>query len=65
MLRRAGLTALFAGAILLGAFAGVFLAYESDLPQVSSLEDFEPNIITQVYAADGSAARRVRDRDGG
>jgi penicillin-binding protein 1A len=53
MLRRAGLAALFAGAILLGAFAGIYLAYESDLPQVSSLENFEPNIITEVYSADG------------
>jgi penicillin-binding protein 1A len=52
--RRAAVTLLFAGAILLGALAGVFLAYESDLPQVSSLEDFKPNIITQVYAVDGS-----------
>src|SRR5512136_1150454 len=52
--RRAAVTLLFAGAIILGALAGVFLAYESDLPQVSSLEDFKPNIITQVYAADGS-----------
>jgi len=53
-LRRATLTALFAAAILGGSFAGVFLAYENDLPQISSLEDFEPNIITQVFAADGS-----------
>jgi penicillin-binding protein 1A len=53
-LQRAGLIALFAGAILAGAFAGIYLAYESDLPQVSSLENFQPNIITEVYAADGS-----------
>jgi penicillin-binding protein 1A len=52
-LRRAGVTLLFVLSILLGAFSGIFLAYESDLPQVSSLEDFQPNIITQVYAADG------------
>jgi penicillin-binding protein 1A len=51
--RRAGVTALFVIAIVLGALFGVFLAYESDLPQVSSLEDFQPNIITKVYAADG------------
>jgi penicillin-binding protein 1A len=44
---------LFAGAILAGAVVGVFLAFESDLPQIASLEDFKPNIITQVYAADG------------
>src|SRR5688572_10773696 len=53
VLRRAGVTFLFALAILAGALVGILLAYESDLPQVSSLEDFEPNIITQVYAADG------------
>jgi penicillin-binding protein 1A len=53
-LRRAGVLLLFVLAILGGSLGGVFLAYESDLPQVSSLEDFEPNIITKVYAADGT-----------
>ena len=52
-LRRAWLTLLFAGAILAGSMIGLFLAYESDLPQVSSLEEFEPNIITQVFAVGG------------
>ena len=45
---------LFALAILGGAPAGLFLAYQTDLPQVLSLEDFKPNIITQVFAADAS-----------
>ncbi len=53
-LRRLSLTIAFVLAIFGGSLAGVFLAYENDLPQVSSLEDFEPNIITQVFAADGS-----------
>ena len=52
-LRRAGVILVFSAAILLGSLAGIFLAYESDLPQVSSLEDFQPNIITEVYTADG------------
>jgi penicillin-binding protein 1A len=52
--RRVLVTALFAAAILGGALIGVFLAFESDLPQVTSLEEFQPNIITQVFAADGS-----------
>jgi penicillin-binding protein 1A len=52
--RRVVVTALFAAAILGGALIGVFLAFESDLPQVTSLEEFQPNIITQVFAADGS-----------
>lgn len=53
-LRRVVVTALFAAAIVGGALVGVFLAFESDLPQVTSLEDFRPNIITQVFARDGS-----------
>ena len=53
-LRRVVVTALFAAAIVGGALLGVFLAFESDLPQVTSLEEFQPNIITQVFAADGS-----------
>ena len=48
------MTLLFTGAILSGSVGGVFLAYENDLPQVSSLENFQPNIITQVFASDGS-----------
>ncbi len=52
--RRVIVTALFGIAIFIGAILGVFLALESDLPQVTSLEDFQPNTITQVFAADGS-----------
>jgi penicillin-binding protein 1A len=53
-LRRVVVTALFVAAVIGGALLGVFLAFESDLPQVTSLEDFQPNIITQVFASDGS-----------
>ncbi len=53
-LRRIWVTGLLAAAIVGGSALGVFLALESDLPQVTSLEDFKPNIITQVFAADGS-----------
>jgi penicillin-binding protein 1A len=52
--RRAGISILFAVAIVAGAVAGVLLAFENDLPQVSSLEQFQPNIITKIYAADGA-----------
>jgi len=53
-LRRAVVTSLFAASILGGSLLGVFFAFESDLPQVTSLEDFQPNIITRVFASDGS-----------
>ena len=54
LLQRFAVTLLFACAILFGGVVGILLAYETDLPQISSLEDFEPNIITQVYNVDGS-----------
>ncbi len=50
----AGVVLAFTAAIGIGALVGLFLAYQSDLPQVSSLEDFEPNLITRVLAADGA-----------
>jgi penicillin-binding protein 1A len=53
IVRRAGVAVLFVVAIVAGALLGVFLAYESELPQISKLEDYKPNIITQVFANDG------------
>src|SRR5919197_866965 len=38
--------------IALGATAGVLFVYNSDLPQVNSLEDFRPSLITEVYSDD-------------
>jgi penicillin-binding protein 1A len=38
--------------IALGATAGVLFVYNSDLPQVESLEDYRPSVITEVYADD-------------
>ncbi|OLC32747.1 MAG: hypothetical protein AUG08_02215 [Acidobacteria bacterium 13_1_20CM_2_55_15] len=40
-------------AIAVGATAGVLFVYNSDLPQVSSLEDYHPSLITEVYSDDG------------
>src|SRR5215510_14358956 len=38
--------------IALGATAGVLVVYNSDLPQVNSLEDYHPSLITEVYSDD-------------
>src|SRR5262247_2709790 len=40
--------------IALGATAGVLFVYNSDLPQIASLEDYRPSVVTEVYADDGS-----------
>ncbi|MBM3802614.1 MAG: PBP1A family penicillin-binding protein [Acidimicrobiia bacterium] len=37
----------------LGAFAGLLIVYKSDLPEVKQLEDYRPNVITELYADDG------------
>jgi penicillin-binding protein 1A len=40
-------------AIALGATAGVLFVYNSDLPQINSLEDYHPSLVTDVRADDG------------
>src|SRR5437588_11372929 len=39
--------------VALGSTAGVLYVYNSDLPQVNSLEDYHPSLITEVYSDDG------------
>src|SRR5436190_840253 len=39
--------------VALGATAGVLFVYNSDLPQVSQLEDYHPSVVTEVYSDDG------------
>ena len=51
--RHAGIVALFVLAAVLGVVTGVFFAYAGDLPRISALDDYAPNTITRVLAADG------------
>ncbi len=44
---------LLLASIALGAFTGLFIVYKSDLPQVQELEDYRPNVITELYSDDG------------
>ncbi len=41
-------------AIGVGALAGLIFVYSSNLPQVSELFDYRPDVMTQVYADDGT-----------
>ena len=36
-----------------GAAAGLIFVYQSDLPEVRALEDYRPNVVTEVYSDDG------------
>ena len=33
--------------------AGLLFVYSSDLPQIRALEDFQPDVVTELYADDG------------
>ena len=46
-------TLLFAGVILLGAAAGLIFVYSTDLPEIQALEDYRPNVVTELYSDDG------------
>ena len=37
-----------------GALAGLVFVYSSDLPRVQQLEDYRPDVMTELYADDGS-----------
>jgi len=39
--------------IALGAAAGLLFVYASDLPEIHALENYRPNVITELYADDG------------
>jgi penicillin-binding protein 1A len=38
----------------LGSLAGLVFVYSSDLPRVEQLEDYRPDVMTELYADDGS-----------
>jgi penicillin-binding protein 1A len=40
-------------AIAVGAAVGLLFVYQSDLPEIHALEDYRPNVVTELYADDG------------
>jgi penicillin-binding protein 1A len=52
--RQALLVALFVATGLLGAASGVLFVYAGDLPEISALDNYAPNTITRIEAADGT-----------
>ena len=44
---------LLLAAIAIGGTAGLLFVYSNDLPQIRALEDFRPNVVTELYADDG------------
>jgi penicillin-binding protein 1A len=42
-------------AIGIGAATGVLFVYSSDLPEIHALEDYRPDVVTELYADDGQS----------
>jgi penicillin-binding protein 1A len=53
LLRLIVIAILFALSAFGGALTGLVLAYQRDLPLIQELENYEPSVITQVFADDG------------
>ena len=53
LIRQLLFVAVFVLAAAGGSLTGLLLAYQSDLPQISQLENFKPNIITQLFSDEG------------
>ncbi len=41
--------------IALGAAVGLLFVYTSDLPEIHALEDYRPDVVTELYADDGQS----------
>jgi penicillin-binding protein 1A len=50
---RLAFTFLLVCSIALGAAIGLLFVYTSDLPEIHALEDYHPNVVTELYADDG------------
>ena len=50
---RVAFSLLLLAAIAVGSLAGLLFVDSSDLPQIHALEDFQPDVVTELYADDG------------
>jgi penicillin-binding protein 1A len=55
LLGRLAFSFLVVCAIAFGAAAGLLFVYTNDLPEVHALEDYHPNVVTELYADDGQS----------
>src|ERR1700723_479590 len=52
---RLAFTFLLICAIAAGAAVGLLFVYSSDLPEIRALQDYRPNVVTELYADDGQS----------
>jgi penicillin-binding protein 1A len=49
----------FGSALVLGGFLGLYVSVRNTLPDISALEKFEPNVLTSIYADDGTLIKTI------
>ena len=54
LIDRVALAFLLLCSIALGAACGLLFVYASDLPEIRALETYRPDVVTEIYADDGS-----------
>jgi penicillin-binding protein 1A len=52
---RLAFTFLLLCAVALGAAVGLLFVYSSDLPEIHALQDYRPNVVTELYDDDGQS----------
>ena len=53
------IAALFLTALVLGGIVGTYFAVKKTVPDISSLEKYEPSILTSIYADDGKIIKEI------
>ncbi len=55
MFGRLAFTFLLLCAVAVGAAVGLLFVYSSDLPEIHALQDYRPNVVTELYDDDGQS----------
>jgi len=53
------IAALFGIALVLGGIVGTYVAVRRTVPDIGSLEKYEPSILTSIYADDGKILKEI------
>ncbi|HYL95097.1 MAG TPA: transglycosylase domain-containing protein, partial [Terriglobales bacterium] len=56
LIDRVAIAFLLLCSIALGSAVGLLFVYTSDLPEIRALENYQPNVVTEIYADDGQLA---------
>ena len=64
LIRGLVLLILFVLSVAGGSLTGLLIAYQSDLPEISTLEDYRPSIISEIYSDEATSSPSLRSNAG-